>query len=106
MDRSTLRSLAVQLRHQLGRVGVRVDGVILFGSHASGKQRIDSDIDIAVLSRDFGKDRLAEGALVNIHASRLHQDLEAIPLSIGDWFDPNPTSPIINEIQKNHEFLI
>ncbi len=106
MDRSTLRSLAIKLRHEMAVAGIHVDGVLLFGSRFRGNFRPDSDIDFAVLSRDFGNDRLAEGALVNIYATRVHPDIEATPLSLSDWFDPSPTSPIIHEIKQNHEFLI
>ena len=106
MDLSTLTSLAVQLRHRLAAEGVRVDGVILFGSQARGTARVDSDIDIAVLSRDFGLDRFSEGVLVNIHAHRVHADFEAIPLGLHDWFDPFPAIPLVHEIQRDGVFLI
>ncbi|MHB8893750.1 MAG: nucleotidyltransferase domain-containing protein [Candidatus Geothermincolia bacterium] len=35
--------------------GIVVDRVILYGSQASGRQRPESDIDVAIISRDFGK---------------------------------------------------
>ena len=34
---------------------IKVNGVFLFGSHATGKAREDSDIDIVVISTDFEK---------------------------------------------------
>ncbi|NDE16061.1 nucleotidyltransferase domain-containing protein [bacterium] len=106
MDFGALKSLAIQLRHRLGTAGVHVDGVILYGSRASGRQRPDSDIDVAVLSRDFGKDRYAEGVLVNLHAHRVHADLEAVPIGLHEWFEPFPASPLVHEIQMNGVFLI
>ena len=106
MDLSTLTSLAVQIRHSLKTIGVRVDGVILFGSRARGNPRSDSDYDIAILSRDFGKDRFSEGVLVNIHAHRVHPDFEAIPIGLREWLNPFPTSPIVHEIQKTGVTLI
>lgn len=34
---------------------IRLETIILFGSYASGRDRKDSDIDLAVVSSDFGK---------------------------------------------------
>jgi predicted nucleotidyltransferase len=106
MDLSTLTSLAVQIRHRFKSVGVIVDGVVLFGSRARGTHRPDSDYDIAILSRDFGKDRYQEGILVNVIVHRVHPDFEAIPVGLRDWLDPFPTSPIVHEIKETGVTLI
>ena len=106
MDLAKLTSLAVQLRHSLLKDGICVDGVILFGSRATGRARPDSDYDIAVLSRDFGKNRFDEGVLLNIHAHRIHPDFESIPVSLHQWFEPFPASPIIQQIKEHGIFLI
>jgi predicted nucleotidyltransferase len=37
-----------------------VSKVIIFGSHAKGKANPDSDIDIAVISSQFGKNNFKE----------------------------------------------
>jgi predicted nucleotidyltransferase len=97
MDQGSLRQIAVQLRRALVDAGVPVDGVILFGSHSRKSAGPDSDIDLAVLSRAFGKDRFAEGALVTKYAHRIHPDLEAIPLALSQWFA---------EIQRDGIFLL
>ncbi len=34
---------------------IQVDKVVLFGSRIKGKVHKDTDIDIAIVSRDFGK---------------------------------------------------
>ena len=38
---------------QLGQMGIRVEGVILFGSHARGEAKEGSDIDLLIVSPDF-----------------------------------------------------
>ena len=45
----------------LGKENIRADKVILYGSYAAGRQREDSDIDVAVISKDFGQDTVEEG---------------------------------------------
>ena len=106
MDLSALKSIALRLRHELKREGIHVDCVLLFGSRARGENREDSDYDLAVISRDFGKDRFSEGVLVNLHAQRLHPDIEAIPISVHDILDPFPVSPIVHEIKQTGITLI
>lgn len=39
----------------LKKKGIKVSQVILFGSHAKGNAKPDSDIDIAVISPEFGQ---------------------------------------------------
>lgn len=106
MDRAELTKIAVMIYHSLQEVGVTVDGVILFGSQAREQARADSDIDLAILSRQFGKDRIKEGALVNIHAHRAHPRAEAIPIGLAEWFEHELVSPVVHEIKKEGVFLI
>ena len=46
---------------KLKREKIRVTKVILYGSRVSGKAHEYSDIDVAIVSPDFGKDRYEEG---------------------------------------------
>jgi len=55
----TIKKFIRALKHE----GISVDKVILYGSYAKGKARTDSDIDVAVVSKDFGKDRVEEESL-------------------------------------------
>lgn len=106
MDFRDLKEIAIKIYQSLRNVGVHVDGVILFGSYAKGVATSDSDIDFAILSRDFGRDRLKEGALVNIHVNRVDYRAEAIPLSFDEFFDRHPVSPIVEEIRQHGIFLV
>ena len=47
-------------KKNLQRLSINYDKVILFGSHAKGKSRKGSDIDLAVISPNFGKDKHSE----------------------------------------------
>jgi uncharacterized protein len=47
-----LQVILNEFKHELrGLYGERLKGVILFGSHARGKARVDSDIDVMVVLR-------------------------------------------------------
>jgi len=52
MDRENY-SIIVEYRSKLEARGIRVKRIILYGSHASGKAREDSDLDLVVVSDDF-----------------------------------------------------
>ena len=106
MDFRQLKEIAITIYHNMRADGIRVEGIILFGSHAKGVATAESDIDLAILSRDFGVDRFKEGALVNIYANRVDHRAEAIPLSLHEFFERFPVSPIHAEVQKDGVFLI
>ena len=65
----------------LKREGITIDRVILYGSHATGNVRPDSDIDVAVISKDFGKDRVEEGMILFRIAGKIDPRLEPVPFS-------------------------
>lgn len=54
MDKEIYR-IITEYRQKLEAVGIRVKKIILYGSHASGNARSESDIDLLVVSDDFEK---------------------------------------------------
>ena len=75
-----------------------VDKIVLYGSYARGRQRSDSDIDVAVVSRDFGKDRIEEGMLLFRIAGEIDPRIEPIPISSKSY--KNDTwIPLVYEIR-------
>lgn len=78
--------------------GITIDKIVLYGSYAKGKQRPDSDIDIAVISQDFGKDRIEEGMLLFRIAGEIDPRIEPVPISVKSY--KNDTwVPLIYEIK-------
>lgn len=82
----------------LGKEGIRIDKIILYGSHAKGKARLDSDIDVAVVSRDFGKDRTEEGMLLFRIAGEIDTRIEPVPISL-ESYKNDTWIPLIYEIR-------
>lgn len=78
---------------------IPVSGVYIFGSHAKGTARIDSDIDVAILSTSFGKNPHEEGKW-------LQRKLWGVSYSNLDVVGYNPLefkmgqSPLLAEIRK------
>jgi len=84
---------------ELKRQKIRVVKVILYGSRVSGKVREYSDIDIAIVSPDFGKDRYREGAKLFEIASEIDTRIEPVPVSLNAY--KNDTwVPLIYEIRE------
>ncbi|MFQ6083166.1 MAG: nucleotidyltransferase domain-containing protein [Candidatus Aminicenantia bacterium] len=52
MDKKILQILK-EFESALEEIGIRVERMILYGSYATGKAREGSDIDVAVISKDF-----------------------------------------------------
>lgn len=82
----------------LSKEGITVDKIILYGSYAKGKARPDSDIDVAVVSRDFGKDRTEEGMMLFRIAGEIDPRIEPVPISL-DSYENNTWVPLIYEIR-------
>ena len=101
-----------QLNHEMIDIGVRLhialrkesiwaDMIILFGSQAKGNPQKESDIDIAVISRNFGKNKLYEGATLDRVAAKIDTRIEALPFSLKEYRDPRNISPILHEIKAH-----
>jgi predicted nucleotidyltransferase len=78
--------------------GIRVAKIILYGSQVSGKFHPDSDIDVAVVSPDFGKDRFEEGVKLFQIACGIDPRIEPVPISL-EAYDKDTWIPLIYEIK-------
>lgn len=71
----------------LKQQGVNVSKVILFGSYAKGRANPDSDIDIVIVSTQFGQDAAEEMMLLRKIALKVDSHIEPVPLSPEDLND-------------------
>jgi len=79
---------------------IRAEKVILYGSCASGRQREDSDIDLAIVSKDFGQDTVEEGMRLFRIAGTIDPRIEPVPIS-PESYKNDTWIPLIYEIRKN-----
>ncbi len=84
----------------LKRDNINVAKVILYGSWASGKAHEYSDIDVAIVSPDFGKDRFEEGVRLFKIACEIDSLIEPVPLSL-ESYEKDTWVPLIYEIRVN-----
>jgi uncharacterized protein len=71
----------------LKQKGVDVSKVILFGSYAKGTAKPESDIDVAIISSQFGKNNLKEMMFLRRIALKIDSHLEPLPFSPKDMND-------------------
>ena len=83
----------------LKQEGIPVDRVILYGSYARENTRPYSDIDVAVISKNFGKDRVEEGMTLFRIAGKIDPRLEPVPISL-DSYENDSWIPLIYDIKE------
>ena len=71
----------------LKQQGLNISKIILFGSYAKGKASPDSDIDVVVVSNQFGRDTAEEMMLLRKIALKVDSHIEPVPLSPDDLTD-------------------
>ena len=84
--------------HLLKEKGIDISKVILFGSHAKGMAKPDSDIDLAIVSSQFGKNNWKEMVLLRKIALEIDSHIEPLPFSPKDIEDRYST--LSEEIRK------
>jgi predicted nucleotidyltransferase len=87
-----------KFRAAIETAGIPVEKMILFGSYAKGTARTNSDIDIAVVSKNFGYDDVDEMQLLWKETHLVDSRIEPYPLSPRDLREG--FSPIAYEIKK------
>jgi predicted nucleotidyltransferase len=74
-----------EFARQLRENHIEYDSLVLFGSYARGDFHKDSDVDIAVISPHFGKNRLFERIKLMKISSKVDARIEPHPVSLKDW---------------------
>ena len=94
-----IRNIILRYVNVLKTRGIRVEKAVLYGSYASGNFRLGSDLDLAIISPDFGKDRFEEGKKLLQIAWRVDPRIEPVPIS-SDSYENDIWIPLIYEIRQ------
>jgi predicted nucleotidyltransferase len=94
-----ITSIILRFVDVLNSKGIRVEKAVLYGSYASGNVHTGSDLDLAIISPDFGKNRFEEGKMLLQIAWRIDPRLEPIPIS-SDSYEKDTWVPLIYEIKE------
>jgi len=94
-----ITSIILRFVDVLNSKGIRVEKAVLYGSYASGNVHTGSDLDLAIISPDFGKNRFEEGKMLLQIAWRIDPRLEPIPIS-SESYQNDTWIPLIYEIKE------
>ena len=95
-----IRDIILRFVETLNKKGIHVEKAVLFGSYASGNFRPSSDLDLAIVSPDFGKDKFEEGKMLLQMAWRIDPRIEPILIS-SKSYENDTWIPLIYEIKEN-----
>ena len=99
MGQDTVLATVKRFKNALESINIRVDQLILFGSHAEGTAREDSDIDLVVISSSFSDKSYWER--INILTDAVYQvfaPIEASAFTPDEW---KSKKSLISDYAKN-----
>lgn len=91
-------SLTKKYLQTVKKSGVAIDKAYLFGSFAKGRVWEGSDIDICIISTQFGKNYQQEKSKLNQLALKIDARIEPVPFSPQDF--NNKYDPLVTEIKR------
>lgn len=95
---SKIYSEIKEFERSLKKAGIKIIGIYVFGSYAKGNARPKSDIDVAVVSPNFGNDRQGERVNLMSLSQKIDTAIEPHPFSPQDFDDRY--YPLSQEIKK------
>ncbi len=84
---------------------IKVEAAFLFGSYAQNKANEDSDIDIAVISSDFGIDFFDECALLKKISLKFNFDISPRAYSLDEYKNASENDFLYQEIIKKGKLI-
>lgn len=96
--KTPVKKIVLNYKKALKEAGVKIDKVILFGSQVKGNIRKDSDIDICVVSPQFGRNDMTESVKLKVISVPIDVRIEPHPYSVKDF--QVEEDPFAYEIRK------
>jgi len=93
-----IKKVANKYIEEVKKSGIAVKSAYLFGSYAKGNPNTNSDIDICIISSNFGQDYFEESLKLRYLTNKIDTRIEAIPFSLTDLDDKYST--LATEIKK------
>lgn len=90
--------LAKKYLTEVRRLGISINKAYLFGSYAKGKVWEGSDLDVCIISNDFGKDYHGDKILLNRAALKVNPQIEPVAYSPADF--ANKYDSLADEVKR------
>ena len=95
---NNVNAIAQKYVQNIKNSGVPILNAYLFGSYAKGNHHKDSDIDICIVSNNFGNDYIKESVNLRKFAFEIDSRIEPVPFTPDDLNDKYST--LASEIKK------
>lgn len=77
----------------------------MFGSYAAGRAHEDSDIDVAIIGPEFGRDRIEEMVMLKEIAEEIDYDLSPRPYSVEQFEKASKGEFLYDEVVKKGKVI-
>ncbi|HOV79166.1 MAG TPA: nucleotidyltransferase domain-containing protein [Bacillota bacterium] len=84
---------------------IKVNKAILYGSYAVGAADRDSDIDLAIISPDLGRDRFDETLMLKKLARTIDPNISPRPYSVNQYQTAKKGDFLFDEIIKKGKII-
>ena len=85
---------------------IAVERAILYGSQVANTADQDSDIDIVIVSKDFGRDYIQEAVQLKLLALNVNPDIAPRPYSTEDYITSKPGSFLFDEVIQKGRVVV
>lgn len=85
MDKKQVEIVVKHYLRILKDNNIAVERAILYGSQTSGAANKDSDIDIVIVSKDFGRDYIKDAVRLKLLTLKVNPDISPRPYSLEDY---------------------
>ncbi len=75
---------------ELKKIGITIEALYLYGSRAKGTSKPDSDLDIAVISKDFSGDSIRDIKMIFPVIKKADEAIEVTRFRPEDFRDEHP----------------
>jgi predicted nucleotidyltransferase len=99
MNKNQALNLVKSYLEKLKKTKIPIQESFIFGSFVKKRFTKNSDVDLAIVSPAFGKDKQKERILLMNFRDENTLIIEPHPISLKEW--QLELNPIINEIKKN-----
>lgn len=99
LTKKEIKDITAKFKTTLKRAGIHPSKLILFGSYATGRPHPWSDIDLCIVSTQFGKRYYDEMVRVTKLGKKVSYLIEAHPMNPDDLRSGN--HPLATEIKKH-----
>ncbi len=105
MPKKHVEKIAQDFINTVKSNNIKVEAAFLFGSYASNTAQEDSDIDIAIVSPNFGKDFFEESALLKKLSLKIDFDISPRAYSHEEYQQATEDGFLYQEIIKKGRMI-